>query len=156
VFFSDERRFAKNVGRPWVWRRKGQYEEGAFAEAEKFAQSIMVFGAIGKGYKSKLFIIEGSLNRVRYIAMLEEIHLIDECDALFGQGNWRFVQNGSSCHAGAETMATLSPLVHLVRGWLPNSPDLNPIETVWGWMKDTLNLERAETLADFKKIVQDV
>jgi hypothetical protein len=94
-------------------------------------------------YKSKLFIIEGSLNQDRYIAMLEEIHLIDERDALFGQGNWRFMQNGASCHTGMETMATLSPLVHLARGWPPNSPDLNPIEIVWGWMKHTLNLGRA-------------
>jgi hypothetical protein len=53
-------------------------------------------------------------------------------------------------------MATLSPLVHLVRGWPPNSPDLNPIETVWRWVKHTLNLPRAETLADFRRIVQDV
>jgi hypothetical protein len=156
VVFSDESRFAKNADWPWFWRRKGEYEEGAFVEAEKFAQSMMVFGAIGKGYKSKLFIIEGSLNQGRCLAMLEEIHLIDECDALFGRGNWRFMQDGASCHMGAETMATLSPLVHLVRGWPPNSPDLNPIETVCGWMKHAVHLQRAETLADFRRIVQDV
>jgi transposase len=88
--------------------------------------------------------------------MLEGIRLIDECDALFGRGNWRFMQDGAGCHTGAETMATLSPLVHLMRGWPPNSPDLNPNETVWGWMKHAVNLQRAETLADFRRIVQDV
>jgi hypothetical protein len=94
LVFSDESRFAKNA-EPWVWRRKWE-SEGAFLEAEQFAPSLMVFAAFGKGCESKLFIIEGSLSQDRHIAMLEEIHLIDECDALFGRGSWRFMQDGAA------------------------------------------------------------
>jgi hypothetical protein len=54
--------------RRWVWRRKGEAEDGAFVKAEKFAKSIPIFPAIGKGYTSKLFIVEGNLNRERDIA----------------------------------------------------------------------------------------
>jgi hypothetical protein len=98
IVHSDESRFCANNDSRWVWRRKGKYDDGAYVETVKYALSIMVFGAIGKGYKSMLFFIDGSLNQARYIAMLESIHLRDECDELYGQGNWRFMQDDTRCH----------------------------------------------------------
>lgn len=49
-----------------------------------------------------------------------------------------YMEDGSKVHKGK---ARLPRLEHGVRGfnWPPSSPDLNPIEKVWRWMKGQLN-----------------
>jgi DDE superfamily endonuclease len=48
-----------------------------------------------------------------------------------------FMEDGSKVHAGS---ARLPRLQHNIRGfhWPPSSPNLNPIEKVWRWMKEEL------------------
>ena len=48
-----------------------------------------------------------------------------------------FMEDGSKVHIGD---ARLPKLQHNIRGfnWPPSSPDLNPIEKVWQWMKEEL------------------
>lgn len=58
---------------------------------------------------------------------------------------WRFIEDGSGVHKG---FARLPRLERGVRGfdWSPSSPDLNPIEKVWRWMKNEITkLEHAPT-----------
>ena len=48
-----------------------------------------------------------------------------------------FIEDGSKVHKGN---ARLPRLIHGIRGfnWPPSSPDLNPIERVWRYMKEEL------------------
>ena len=48
-----------------------------------------------------------------------------------------FMEDSSKVHCGK---ARLPRLQHGIRGfkWPPSSPDLNPIEKVWRWMKEEL------------------
>ena len=48
-----------------------------------------------------------------------------------------FMEDGAKVHLGH---ARLPRLEHGIRGfkWPPSSPDLNPIEKVWRWMKEEL------------------
>lgn len=47
-----------------------------------------------------------------------------------------FMQDNAPGHAARETVAALEEMGIQKIDWPPNSPDLNPIETVWNWMKD--------------------
>jgi hypothetical protein len=47
-----------------------------------------------------------------------------------------FMQDGAPGHAADETLQDLLDRGIVKVEWPPYSPDLNPIETVWNWMKD--------------------
>ena len=54
IVFSDESRFVLGDDKRWVWRRRGSNVPSAFVSSDKFPPSIMIYGAIGVDYKSKL------------------------------------------------------------------------------------------------------
>jgi transposase len=156
IIFSDESRFCMNSDSRWCWRRAGELEEGIFQDTVKFPVSIMVWGAIGVGFKSKLMFIENTLGAEGYIAMLLASGFIAACNQLFGLGAWWFMQDGAPCHTAQSSLSWLRDRVRLLFGWPANSPDLNPIEMIWGIMKRRLNTRRAKTRAEFVEIVQEV
>jgi transposase len=49
-----------------------------------------------------------------------------------------WMQDNAPCHKARATMAELNRRGIPLLNWPPFSPDLNPIEHVWAWMKDWL------------------
>jgi hypothetical protein len=157
LIFSDESRFCMGNDSRWVWRRPGEDVDGIYHDTVKFPVSIMVWGAIGHGFKSKLEFIEGTLDSSGYVAMLIANGFIEQCNAIFGgRRGWCFMQDGAPCHTAQSTLAALLPLLTLLLYWPANSPDLNPIEMIWAVMKRRLNDVRASTKEEFKAVVQEV
>ena len=67
------------------------------------------------------------------------------------------MENGVKVHQG---QAKLSRKLKGLRGfnWLPSSPDLNPIEKIWRWMKNEITkLETVLTsVEDMWEVVQEL
>jgi hypothetical protein len=67
--------------------------------------------------------------------------ILDEKLELFMRvhGATHFLQDGAPCHRSKVVSAWFKerPNIHLI-DWPGNSPDLNPIENAWAWMKDQL------------------
>ncbi|KAF4630689.1 hypothetical protein G7Y89_g7443 [Cudoniella acicularis] len=144
VIWSDEATFDTGKdGRVWVTRRvdekccpdciKSIYRSGR--------SSVMIWGALGWDYKSPLVFMEKLPGRkgICSKAYLQEV-LEPVVFPLFETlgPEYIFMEDGSKVHLG---FARLPRLEHGVRGfnWPPSSPDLNPIEKVWRWMKGELN-----------------
>jgi transposase len=154
--FSDESRFCQRPDTRWVWRRRGQYDPKIFAPTDKFPKfAIMVWGAIGPNFKSKLVIIAGNIDSEKYISMLKEAKFFEEADAVFGRGHYVFMQDGAPCHTSEASLAALREWCQLLPYWPANSCDLNPIEMLWGIIKRKLNWAEVKTLGEAIQIIMD-
>jgi hypothetical protein len=58
----------------------------------------MIFGVIGPNYKSKLIVVEGTINTEKYIQSLTGLGTFEELDRLHGALNWIFQQDGAPRH----------------------------------------------------------
>ena len=70
VLFSDESRFTRlfHDGRPRVWRRPGtRFQNANVQERDRYGGgSIMVWGGIGRNYRTPLYRIQGNLTGLGY------------------------------------------------------------------------------------------
>jgi hypothetical protein len=100
----------------------------------------MIWGALGWDYKSPLVFLEklphmkGICSKAYLQQVLEPV-VFPLFDTL--GPSYIFMEDGAKVHKGS---ARLPRLQHNIRGfnWPPSSPDLNPIEKVWRWMKEEL------------------
>jgi hypothetical protein len=157
LLFSDESRFCKGPDNRWIWRRQGEYEETIFAPADKYAKiSIHLWGAVGIGFKSSLVFFEKTVDSDVYVNSLITSGFVAMADATFGPCQWFLVQDGASCHTSARALNSLFEICNVFPVWPPNSPDLNPIECLWGAIKRRLRWQEIGTAAQAIEVIQRV
>ena len=149
IGFTDESRFCMNNDNRWVWVKRGEYNEKAYIKKEKYAISIMVWGMIAFGYKSKLLFVENTIGADSYIKLLDESGVLEDAASIFGD-TFKFQQDGAPAHTARKTMSYLSEKCDVIINWPANSPDLNVIEMVWAIMKAVLSEVRPKSVDEFK------
>ena len=139
VIWTDETRVAShpNNRRISVWTN--QSEAPIQVKMHSGGNSVMFWGCFSKHGTGPLVSIQGSMNSAEYISVLTE-ELIPEFIRAKNAipGTWRLMQDNAPCHTANSVKAFLRQRrVELIE-WPPYSPDLNPIENLWQWMKRQL------------------
>ena len=103
---------------------------------------VMFWGCFSKHGTGPLVSLLGTMDGPEYMKVLTE-NLVPELKS--GQraipGTWRMMQDNAPCHTSKLVKAFLRRRNIEFVDWPPYSPDLNPIESIWHWMKHVLETE---------------
>ncbi|EED12610.1 transposable element tc3 transposase, putative [Talaromyces stipitatus ATCC 10500] len=140
ILWSDETWVTSGFHtRIWVTRKAGEeLEETCIRSSPARKRGWMFWATFHGNNKGPCLFWErewGTINSERYCQRV--IPIIDGYIRLLRDDIWlQFMQDGAPGHASKETLEELHSRGIYPIYWPAFSPDLNPIEAVWNWMKD--------------------
>ena len=140
VMFSDESHFELFTGSRFtrVRRARGsnRFDPKFTSKTVKHPPKVMVWGCFSAKGRGTLDFLEPGvmMNQHRYLEILRR----RAQPAMQRAGAKWFLQDGARPHVARSVKRWLAEKKWKVIDWPGNSPDLNPIENLWNWMKGQL------------------
>lgn len=139
IIFTDESTVYMDLEGGGIWRERGFYPPQSFFEKEQGPLHLMIWGGIGpNGFRTPLLYFDGHVNSATYIKALKENFIFENIESIFGR-RYIWQQDGASPHRSSETLQFLNTKIPIIFDWPAYSPDLSPIEQVWGYMKKKIS-----------------
>ena len=110
-------------------------EELQFSPWHNPDETVMIWGAICRRGKMGIQFLEGNVDGDKYLDLLKD-EFPHGGDTKYGKGKWRFMHDGAGPHRSLKVKDWIEDHVPKNLHHPAQSPDLNPIELVWGYMKD--------------------
>ncbi len=157
VLFSDESKFCISFGNqgPRVWRKSGEAQNPCCLKSSvKFPQSVMIWAAMSSAGVGPLCFLKSTVNAAIYQEILEHF-MLPSADKLYGDADFIFQQDLAPAHTAKGTKSWFNDHGVTVLDWPANSPDLNPIENLWGIVKRKMRDTRPNNADDLKATVKE-
>ena len=123
----------------YVRRLPGEKYKAACVQTRvKHPPSIMIWASISAEGPGPLYFVEGSMNALQYIKVLQDTFLPSIQDKINNGDVFYFMQDNAPCHTAKKVKKFVSDHNLPLLPWPGNSPDLNPIENVWHVLKTKL------------------
>ncbi len=106
----------------------------------KFPQSVMIWGAMSSAGVGPLCFLKTNVTASVYQNFLDHF-MLPFADQLFKDADFIFQQDLAPAHTAKSTKSWLNDHGVGVLDWPANSPDLNPIENLWGIVKRKMRNE---------------
>ncbi len=157
VLFSDESKFCISFGNqgPRVWRKSGEAQNPCCLKScVKFPQSVMIWAAMSSAGVGPLCFLSPQSTQPSTRKFLEHFHA-----SFCWQALWRcwfhFPAGLGTCpHCQRYQKLVQWPWYYCA--WLAsNSPDLNPIENLWGIVKRKMRDTRPNNADELKATVKE-
>ncbi len=156
VLFSDESKFCISFGNqgPRVWRKSGEAQNPCCLKSSvKFPQWVMIWAAMSSAGVGPLCFLKSTVNAAIYQEILEHF-MLPSADKLYGDANFIFQQDLAPAHTAKGTKSWFNDHGVTVLDWPANSPDLNPIENLWGIVKRKMRDTRPNNADELKATVK--
>ncbi len=156
VLFSDESKFYISFGNqgPRVWRKSGEAQNPCCLKSSvKFPQSVMIWAAMSSAGVGPLCFLKSTVNAAIYQEILEHF-MLPSADKLYGDADFIFQQDLAPAHSAKATSTWFKDHGIPVLNWPANSPDLNPIENLWGIVKRKMRYARPNNAEELKATIR--
>ncbi len=157
VLFSDESKFCISFGNqgPRVWRKSGEAQNPCCLKSSvKFPQSVMIWAAMSSAGVGPLCFLKSTVNAAIYQEILEHF-MLPSADKIYGDADFIFQQDLAPAHTAKGTKSWFNDHGVTVLDWPANSPDLNPIENLWGIVKRKMRDTRPNNADELKATVKE-
>lgn len=156
VIFADESKY--NVfgsdGKIRVWRKKNEELKAinVRASVKHGGGSIMVWGCMAASGVGKLQILDGNMDRFKYLQVLKD-NLKESAKTLGIEQSFQFYQDNDPKHKSRVVQEWLLYNCPKVIDTPPQSPDLNVIENLWDLLDDKIRKRQISNKEQLKKVI---
>ncbi len=139
----------------FIWKSRSQsLEEEAqnpccLKSSVKFPQSVMIWAAMSSAGVGPLCFLKSTVNAAIYQEILEHF-MLPSADKPYGDADFIFQQDLAPAHTAKGTKSWFNNHGVTVLDWPANSPDLNPIENLWGIVKKKMRDTRPNNADELK------
>ncbi len=156
VLFSDESKFCISFGNqgPRVWRKSGEAQNPCCLKSSVKFHSQWWFGLPCHLLVLVHCVSEVHSQRSHLPGNLEHF-ILPSADKLYGDADFIFQQDLAPAHTAKGTKSWFNDHGVTVLDWPANSPDLNPIENLWGIVKRKMRDTRPNNADELKATVKE-
>ena len=159
VLFSDESKFNlfNSDGRTMIWRSPGERLnfKNMVPTVKHGGGSVMVWGSMSSKGVGELVFIEGTMDSVKYVRILSE-NLDMSVEKAGLDNGFVFQQDNDPKHKSKFTMKYFSENNITLLNHPPQSPDLNPIENLWGYIDLELKKKKIKNIGELKRVILEI